>query len=617
MSTYSLTLIPYGKQPFTVGLLENARGLGAVERITDHTLTGTSIFSDLSYEINLNAEDIAAVQDVHVYINDVYEQSTYNNGSIRFPGRGTSDRKIFLDCYGFVTIGLSLIMLDGTEKHVTSEYLPVLVRKGQLNEAVEAMVNYVYNHQELLLLNGEPKPRNLTGLKESGYKSLAAQIILAEEIATIYESSYGYFKTNSRFRIEKIPVVDHFERLQYVTPATLAYIASHPEQLRPVSSEVGIRINGKIYHPQKTLSLQSVNSYDIYENRVVLQFVRKMVDEVMELQARCKQILQQIPHDEDYNDEYIYSAFFMFAETRRTLEKGVQQLSLLYDKFTKLWSMYQNALLIPTELVTRELLINAPRPTAIFMSVPQYNKVFVHIHQWFNFGIYDFEKERFMLSFIKISSLYESYLLTKMVAYFEERGYKLNDAKRCSYPVATSWKYKNTRYINTFCFTNGNTALTIFYQPVVFDTDRKWVNGVGLYRNNSISVYTGDDDNKSRGGHYYVPDYIIKVERDGISKYLIIDAKFSDVSNVRTHYVKDLAFKYLFSISPIEETDDIIGMCIIYGKCTDAEQLQSVYDNQLSNNIITPIAEILPLIEGVGTSEQYSKLDQLFKKLLG
>lgn len=617
MSTYSLTLIPYGKQPFTVGLLENARGLGAVERITDHTLTGTSIFSDLSYEINLNAEDIAAVQDVHVYINDVYEQSTYNNGSIRFPGRGTSDRKIFLDCYGFVTIGLSLIMLDGTEKHVTSEYLPVLVRKGQLNEAVEAMVNYVYNHQELLLLNGEPKPRNLTGLKESGYKSLAAQIILAEEIATIYESSYGYFKTNSRFRIEKIPVVDHFERLQYVTPATLAYIASHPEQLRPVSSEVGIRINGKIYHPQKTLSLQSVNSYDIYENRVVLQFVRKMVDEVMELQARCKQILQQIPHDEDYNDEYIYSSFFMFAETRRTLEKGVQQLSLLYDKFTKLWSMYQNALLIPTELVTRELLINAPRPTAIFMSVPQYNKVFVHIHQWFNFGIYDFEKERFMLSFIKISSLYESYLLTKMVAYFEERGYKLNDAKRCSYPVATSWKYKNTRYINTFCFTNGNTALTIFYQPVVFDTDRKWVNGVGLYRNNSISVYTGDDDNKSRGGHYYVPDYIIKVERDGISKYLIIDAKFSDVSNVRTHYVKDLAFKYLFSISPIEETDDIIGMCIIYGKCTDAEQLQSVYDNQLSNNIITPIAEILPLIEGVGTSEQYSKLDQLFKKLLG
>lgn len=612
MSTCSLTLIPYGKQSFTIGLLENDRGQGAVERIINHSLTGVSIFADLSYEFVLNTEDIAAVQDVRVYINDTYEQSTYNNGRIHFPGRSASDRRVFLDCYGFVALGFSLIMDDGTEKHLTSEYLPVLVRRGQLNEAVKAMVSYVYTHQELLLLNGEPKPRNLTGLKESGYKSLAAQIILAEEIATIYEASYGYFKANSRFRIEKVPAVDQFERLQYITPATLAHIASHPEQLKPVSAEAGIRINGRVYHPQKTLSLQNINSYDIYENRVVLGFLRKMLDEVMKLRRHCERLLQQIPCDEDYSDDYIYSSFFMFAETRQTLENGVQQLSFLYDKFVKLWGMYQNALSISTES-----LANAPRPTAVFMSVPQYNRMFVRIHQWFNFGIYDFGKENFMLSFIKISSLYESYLLIKMVAYFEDRGYHLEDKKRCAYPIAPSWKYKNTRCKNTFRFANENTTLTLYYQPVIFDTDRKRVNGVGLYRNNSIPVYTGEDDDNRRGGHYYVPDYLIKVESEGVSKYLIVDAKFSDANSVRTYYVKDLAFKYLFSISTIDESDRIIGMCIMYGKCTDAEQLQSAYDNQLSNSVITPISEMLPLIEGVGSSEQYGKLDQLFKKLLG
>ena len=51
-----------------------------------------------------------------------------------------------------------------------------------------------------------------------------------------------------------------------------------------------------------------------------------------------------------------------------------------------------------------------PKPTAIFMSVPQYNKLFVAITQWFSFGIYSFEKESYMLSFIKISALYESYV---------------------------------------------------------------------------------------------------------------------------------------------------------------------------------------------------------------
>lgn len=611
MSTCSLTLIPYGRQSFTIRLLENDRGQGAVERIINHSSAGSSIFADLSYEFVLNIEDIAAVQDVRVYINDAYELSTYHDGKIYFPASDTSDRKIFLDCYGFVELSLFLVMEDGTEKKLTSEYLPVLVRRGQLNEAVKAMVNYVYSHQEMLLLNGEPKPRNLTGLKESGYRSLAAQIILAEEIATIYESSYGYFKANSRFQIKRVPVIDRFERLQYVTPATLEYIVSHPEQLKPVSAEAGIRIRNQVFQPQKTLSLQNVDSYDIYENRVVLGFLRKMVDEVMGLRTRCEQLLEHIPGDEEYSAEYIYSSFFMFAETRRTLENGVQQLSNLYDKFTRLWGMYQNALPIPIEPLTV-----SPRPTAVFMSVTQYNRMFVRIHQWFNFGVYDFGKESFMLSFIKISSLYESYLLTKMAAYFMDRGYSLQEAKRCTYPVAPSWKYKNTRCTNTFHFVNGNTALTLYYQPVIFDTDRKRVNGVGLYRNNSISVYTGDEDDNRQGGHYYVPDYLIKVDCGGISKYLIVDAKFSDANSVRTHYVKDLAFKYLFSISPIEDTDRVIGMCIMYGKCTETEQNRNVYDKQLSGSVITPIAEMLPLIEGVGSSEPYSKLDLLFKKIL-
>ena len=117
MSTCSLTLIPYGRQPFTIGLLENDRSQGSVERIINHSSTGSSIFADLSYEFVLNTEDIAAVQDVRVYINDAYEQSIYNNGKIRFPARGASDRKIFIDCYGFVELSLSLMMEDGTEKN--------------------------------------------------------------------------------------------------------------------------------------------------------------------------------------------------------------------------------------------------------------------------------------------------------------------------------------------------------------------------------------------------------------------------------------------------------------------------------------------------------------------
>ena len=561
--------------------------------------------------MRLNCEDLNRIADVRVYVNDVLESSVYNNGRIYFPSRGISNRRIFLDCYGFAELSITLILVDGQECTLNSEYLPILVRREELNNSVEAMARFVYNNQEWLLLNGELKPKKPSGLKENGYRSLATQILLAEEIAAIYESSYGYFKANSRFKLEKMSVIERLERIQYVTQGTLSYTATHPEYLRQVNSTQGIFIGNRVYQPQKTETVQNTRSYDIYENRVILAFLRNMIDSVQSLQGYCCNRLSKIPNDKDYSSEYIYSSFFMFSETRKMIEDGKTQLEKLSEKFTYLWGMYSDILRIPLDQH-----IVPPRPTAIFLSVPQYNRIFVRIHQWFSFGIYNFSKEHFMLSFIKISALYESYLLAKFLCYFRDRGYSLESSRRCVYPVSKRWKYKNTSVRNTFVLKNGQKRITLYYQPVIFDTDQRSVNGIGLYRNNSISVYAGNEDDCRQGGHYYVPDFLIKIEENGDSQYMIVDAKFSDYSSVRRYYVKDLVFKYLFSISPIEENELVCGLCIMYGKCKSKERLQTAYDKQILGTEIYPFIEIFPLIEGIDSAGQYEKMDRLLKKLL-
>ena len=561
--------------------------------------------------MRLNCEDLNRIADVRVYVNDVLESSVYNNGRIYFPSRGISNRRIFLDCYGFAELSITLILVDGQECTLNSEYLPILVRREELNNSVEAMARFVYNNQEWLLLNGELKPKKPSGLKENGYRSLATQILLAEEIAAIYESSYGYFKANSRFKLEKMSVIERLERIQYVTQGTLSYTATHPEYLRQVNSTQGIFIGNRVYQPQKTETVQNTRSYDIYENRVILAFLRNMIDSAQSLQGYCCNLLSKIPNDEDYSSEYIYSSFFMFSETRKMTEDGKTQLEKLSEKFTYLWGMYSDILRIPLDQH-----IVPPRPTAIFLSVPQYNRIFVRIHQWFSFGIYNFSKEHFMLSFIKISALYESYLLAKFLCYFRDRGYSLESSRRCVYPVSKRWKYKNTSVRNTFVLKNGQKRITLYYQPVIFDTDQRSVNGIGLYRNNSISVYAGNEDDCRQGGHYYVPDFLIKIEENGDSQYMIVDAKFSDYSSVRRYYVKDLVFKYLFSISPIEENELVCGLCIMYGKCKSKERLQTAYDKQILGTEIYPFIEIFPLIEGIDSAGQYEKMDRLLKKLL-
>ena len=211
-------------------------------------------------------------------------------------------------------------------------------------------------------------------------------------------------------------------------------------------------------------------------------------------------------------------------------------------------------------------------------------------------------------------NLPEGYLLAKMIAYFQSRGYVLESTRKCAYPIRRNWKYKNTNCVNTLFFKSERHQLTLYYQPVIYDTDESGINGIGLIRNNSIPALTGDGYDNRPGGHYYSPDYLIKMEDDSSVRYLILDAKFSDLACVRLHHVRDLAFKYLFSISPIRPIDAMAGLCIIYGKCKASNQIQSAYDKQLQNQQITPIAELLPLIESVSNDEHYSNLDALMRK---
>ena len=610
MTNAFLKAFPQGKPPFSLKLLEGDPGQ-LPEELPLLPQEEAAIYGDLSYDFRLEHPDLERIQQARVYVNNVWEPSVYQEGLFTFP-EGNGVRKLFLDCYGFVTITLLLTLSDGSRQLLTTEHLPVLVRQGQLNQAVKAMVGYVYHHQEKLLFNGDPKPRNLGDLKDQGCQNLEAQLHLAREIAQLYESSYGFFKANCRFRIDKVPAVVDLERIPGVTPATLAYVATHPNQLQPAAGRAGVQVGSRVYQPRKALSLQNVPTRDLYENRVVLSFLRQMVDQAALLSSRCRQLLDRLPSKESWGDQYLYSAYFLFAETRRSLESALELLDQLSDKFAQLWAGYRQILPIPLDPLAAK-----PRPTAVFLSVPEYHRIFLKIHQWMSYGVYDLGRESFLLSFAKLSALYESYLLLKLLDYLEDRGYTLDEVKRCAYPVPTDWLYRNTFCANTFSLSHGASRLTLYYQPVIFDGDRSHVNGVGLYRNNFLPSGETDPESSRRGGRYYTPDYLVKASRNGEDRYLVMDAKFSDLNTVRNYHVRNLAFKYLFSLSPLSPQATVKGMAILYGKCQPKDAAQSAYDNQLPGTAITPFVELLPLMETLHSpQDQYRMLDNLFQKLL-
>ncbi|MDE6845720.1 MAG: hypothetical protein K2J99_08140, partial [Lachnospiraceae bacterium] len=144
---------------------------------------------------------------------------------------------------------------------------------------------------------------------------------------------------------------------------------------------------------------------------------------------------------------------------------------------------------------------------------------------------------------------------------------------------------------------------------VIYDYDSININDIALYRNMSLSL-----EKKAhlvQTGHYYIPDIIVKIKYETNEKYIIIDSKFSDCMSIKRNYIIPLAFKYITSISVSKDNAKLAGLVIVYGKGSDNQQLQSVYDKEIKPKSISPFFYTLPLCEGRDINALNSELKKI------
>ncbi len=546
MKKYFLHVTPYSRETFTLEMLDDS---------TRDSIDKTNrLYNDLTYTFALN---LAGITDVKVSVNDEPADTNFFNGKIYC-------RRIFFDCYGFAQIQLEISFADGSKLNFYSEYLPVFVRDKNLTAAVHAMVRYIYDNCAKYLFDGDLKSRIF----------LDDRLRLAEKIAAAYDKNSAYFRANCRCKIEKIPALDNFEKLQTVTPAALQFIAAHPENLQQTKSSAGVRIGNRVFQPQKVLTLQNNISRDIYENRAIVSFLQKMLDDLASLHD---DYARRFSHEKISDGEYENSARYLFYWAELALDK----ISNLRQKFKRLLKIYCDALQLQPSNFT------APQPTQIFLSVPRYNQIFLLIRQWLKLSAdLNFFRENFMLAIAKNWDLYEKYLLLKFFAYLTGfKNFRLQSKFRIRYPNAHA---QTQIAANTFILSNGKIRAMIYYRPVIYDKFR--ADGPKLYRNNS----------NFGGGSYYVPDFVFKLDDgENPAQIIIADAKFSTADNVKNFHLQDFILKYIFSISPTNQNENISGYRLVYGKCNASDTAQTAYDKQLTTRKISPSFELVPLMENI------------------
>ena len=560
------------------------------------------VYADARYCLTLECEDSPIPSEIELYVNGQSVRIAHHieNYSIIMDSIDNQypEGQLFRDCFGYVRIELYCISED-KEFTLFSKFFAVMVRQNLTNESVRKMAEFVYTNHRVALGKRNVQPSDTIGLTESEKRSLEAEISIMKLIARVYEGNFRYFKSNSKFKIVTENRIDDFEKLRFVSADTLRYIAQNPNDLVHSLSQTGVKYNGINMQPLRTMLIDNATSHDIYENRVLVGFLHTVIISLDGIISKVNELKNLVPKRRTSVDAYISSAYFIYESTRQTLEAQTLELIKVHSDLQSIYWMYRQSLKVQ-DIVVSEV----PRPTPIFRGVLYYRQMFDLMQRWFSSGHYDFESEEFMLPFLVNNKLYEFYSLLKLIYGIEAKGFVMHTSSRYHYRL-TDKRFVNTECVNTFAFSRKEgEELTLYYQPVIFGQrySESGSNGIKLFRNTSIYINRSYDNELDAvrplsRSVYYTPDYVIKYDYAGCSRYFILDAKFQTVDCVKRFQVPELAFKYLFSISTVIEDDEIYGFCAITGKSIEKNTYGTIYDIAINSRATKPVFGILTLSE--------------------
>lgn len=559
------------------------------------------VYSNKEYSVKIDFDK--EIGNVKFYVNDILRNSYYCNGKISFNDDNYLKNRIFLNYFGYVNITILIETYDKNYKFY-SRYLDVAVRENISSDIIRKMIKYIFENSQKYLFKEDDKVKNFADVGKSENKNLNTEISMFEDIIFEYKVNFKYFKTDAKYKMKNNYIVSDFEKLKEIKNETIQYIISNPEQLITVDYNTGIKYNKLNLQPKKTLINKNELCYDIYENKIILGFLRYIYNLLIE---KIEYVESQINNKQKQLIEPGYKSLSneIHIKLNESLDKYKIKLYDITKKIQQFYFMYKQ--IFKCEPIT---INNIPKPSSIFMGIQHYRKIYKVIRQWFESGNYDFENEKMILTFSKANQIYEYYVLFKINNYIAENEYYLKKSKKFEYNLRKRSKYINTRFENTFIFEKEKENISVYYQPVI--SLKSSFNDIGLFRNNNISFDDGEAE-------YYTPDYIIKVTKDGISEFIILDAKWSTLETVKKYRFREIVYKYIFSISTINNNDRINKVWVINGQeiKNKKEYIYNFYNSKFKNrnDEITPSAKILTLNPNIDVVIQKENLDELFSTI--
>ena len=227
-----------------------------------------------NYQYRLIIRDVEEYDDVEIFVGDYAVPLHYKASMDWFE---TEQDLIFGGCFDLAYISVWVSEGDGKDHYFYTDFLRIATTK-QTTTQVEQMLDEIERNIPNFLETCFSRNNKNSGLRNDSTRSIWNTLKLVDEIVKAYEENYDSFFNHKKSFVEPVASIEDVRSMRIVNQESLRWIACNPDNLVKTDKKTGIHLNGQNYVPTKIKTYISQYSYDVYENRVILGFLKNIID---------------------------------------------------------------------------------------------------------------------------------------------------------------------------------------------------------------------------------------------------------------------------------------------------------------------------------------------------
>ncbi|MCI5130247.1 MAG: DUF2357 domain-containing protein [Candidatus Electrothrix sp. EH2] len=480
-------------------------------------------------------EYYGVVSDTSIFIEDFpIERDKYqiSEDSIK-----TECGKFFQDYFGFAILQIN-------KKKFT---LNIQVEKIKIEE-IDEMFKFLWKKEEKIFNNFLSKSSVKIKFDKNNKKlhRSSKTLLFIEYFIESFSTLFSFFQKQPHFILREGTIQKNYSGAD-ITQQSLAWLVGNLDLLnffdKKYAHPDSFQINGRYAAVDKIQSSEKKETFDTYENRVILGAFVIVLKKIKSLK---KEIQSNINIRQSSNSDYAEFQnlksipFIKLYDESKCLERKCKLLFAKYQKF----------------FFNVSPLLNRPENTPVFYSVPHYRKAFSIIMDLFQFK-FEIGGQLRLLNIRKLSQLYEIYN-------FHIIGDIVKKMLRADQFEIYSKSTREDELLNHICFYNKEYRVNIYYEK--------------KYPDDSGETELVRIDCKK--GNYYVPDHIIEIVKvkSKEKNYYLLDSKYSKQSTVRNYYTNKCVFKYILNTGIRDKSfDKTESLALLFPSGSTQHYLESTF----------------------------------------